>query len=175
MQDSTITYNGTDIVVTTEFKQQKDENDDNITGKYTLTVVGKAGEKQVFSYDIDVDLKDTNAKEETNLFTPASWSFSLTGDSVTSNGTTNGVSKWTITGVGDYELKLTVKDANGNSETKSINFKVANKTEPKSIKDDVVGIVLIVVSVVLLGGVILFFALAGKRNKSKRVVRTNKD
>jgi len=40
----------------------------------------------------------------------------------------------------------------------------------------VVGIVLIVISVVVLGGVILFFALAGKRNKTKRTaVKAKKD
>ena len=69
-------------------------------------------------------------------------------------------------------------DANGNEATKSISFSVANKTEPKKVKDNVVGIVLIVVSVVILGGVILFFALAGKKNKPRRktTVKTeNKD
>ena len=147
-------------------------------GKYTLIVIAKdANGKELFNYDINVDLMDTDAEEETKLFTPASWSFALSGDNASSKTTSNNVSKWTISGVGSYELSLTVKDVNGNSTTKAINFSVANKTEPKSVKDDVVGIVLIVVSVVILGGVILFFALAGKRNKAKRasVRTTNKD
>lgn len=173
LQDSTVTYNGKDINVSVTFTQQEDENDDKITGKYTLTVIGKdADNKELFNYDIDVDLKDTDAEGAYDYFTPDTWSFSLTGDSVSSNGT----NKWTIKGVGDYKLTLTVKDDNGNAATETIEFKVSNKTEPKSIKDNVVGIVLIVVSVVLLGGVILFFAFAGKRNKSKRTsVRINKD
>ena len=66
-----------------------------------------------------------------------------------------------------------IKDDNGNTTTKSISFKVENKTEPKTVKDNVVGIVLIVVSVVLLGGVILFFALAGKRNKTNENIALN--
>lgn len=173
LQDSKITYNGNDIDVSVKFTQAKDENEDTITGKYILTVVGKEGEKEIFSYDINVDLKDTDDKGEIAYFTPDSTTFTLNGDKVASNGT----NKWTISGVGDYRLTITVKDDNGNTTTKDINFKVASKTEPKSIKDEVVGIVLIVASVIVLGGVILFFALAGKRNKSNRksIKRANKD
>ena len=112
----------------------------------------------------NVDLKDTNALRELDYFKPNSFTFDLTGDSVSSNGS----NKWTISGVGSYELKLTVKDNNGNTTIKTINFNVSSKTEAKKVNDNVVGIVLIVISVVILGGVILFFALAGKRNKSKR-------
>lgn len=172
-ENSKVVYNGTDIEVSAKLTQEKDEYENNITGKYVLTVTGKEGNKEVFSYDIKVDLKDTDDKGNINLFNPKSTTFTLTGDSASSNGT----NKWTITGVGNYKLTLTVKDANDNVTTKSIEFKVANKTEPKSIKDEVVGIVLIVVSVVVLGGIILFFALAGKRNKSgrKSIKRSNKD
>ncbi len=172
LEESKITYNGQAIDVSVKFDTKKNEHENSITGQYVLTVVGKEGDKEVFNYDISVDLKDTNDKGEINYFTPDSSTFTLTGDSVSSNGT----NKWTINGVGDYKLTLTVKDDNGNTTTKSISFKVENKTEPKTIKDSVVGIVLIVVSVVLLGGVILFFAFAGKRNKSKRKsVKVNKD
>ena len=172
LENSRITYNGQEIEFTVKFKEKKDEHDDDITGQYILTVIGKESGKEVFNYDISVDLKDTDDKGEINYFTPYSSTFTLTGDSVSNEGSNN----WTINGVGDYKLTLTVKDDNGNTTTKSISFKVENKTEPKTIKDNVVGIILIVVSVVLLGGVILFFALAGKRNKSKRKsVKVNKD
>ena len=172
LEDSKITYNGQKIDVSVKFDEKKNEQDNDIVGQYILTVIGKEGDKQVFNYDISVDLQDTNDKGEINYFTPDSSTFTLTGDSVSNNGN----NKWIIDGVGDYKLTLTVKDDNGNTTTKSISFKVENKTEPKTIKDSVVGIVLIVVSVVLLGGVILFFAFAGKRNKSKRKsVKVNKD
>ena len=165
LDNSKITYNGKDISVNVSFVQKEDENDEKITGKYTLTVIAKdANGKELVNYDIDVDLKDTDAEEAIDYFNPKSWSFSLTGDNASKDST----NKWTIKGVGEYELTLTVKDENNNSATKSIKFKVVNKTEAKSIKDDVVGIVLIVVSVVLLGGVIAFFGLAGKRNKTRR-------
>ena len=178
LQDSKVIYDGQDITFTAEFKQETSNNEeDDMTGKYILTVIGKnADGKELFNYDINVNLKDTNAEEQTNNFTPSSWTLSLTGDNASSKTTSGNKSTWTISGVGSYELSLNVKDSNGNSATKTISFSVASKTEPKTVKDEVVGIVLIVVSVVLLGGVILFFALAGKRNKAKRnAVRTKKD
>ena len=178
LEGSQITYNGKDIILSVEsFNHQKDEHDNNITGKYILKVVAKedGSSKNIFSYDIKVDLKDTDADKAIALFTPNSSSFDVTGASVEDYGSSN--RSWRIKGVGDYELKLTVEDENGNTTTKSISFKLINKTQPKSIKDEVVGIVLIIVSVVCLGGVILFFALAGKRNKTKRktVKSENKD
>lgn len=172
LENSKITYNGQNIDISVKLTEKENEHGNTIVGQYILTVVGKEGDKEVFNYDIGVDLQDTDDKGEFNYFDPASSTFALTGDSVSSSGT----NKWAINGVGDYKLTLTVKDDNGNTTTKSISFKVENKTEPKSVKDNVVGIVLICVSVVLLGGVILFFGLAGKRNKSKRKsVKVNKD
>lgn len=174
LQDSKITYNGTDITLSVKSFKQQTIDDVKQDGKYILTVVATEGKKEIFSYDINVSLKDMDAGKNTIEFNPDNYSFELIGDNCSSDGT----NKWTINGVGSYQLKLTVKDANGNSTTKSISFNVANKSKAKSIKDNVVGIVLIVVSVVILGGVILFFALAGKRNKSRRkpTVKTdNKD
>lgn len=174
LQDKKITFNGKDI--TLKVKEFKENIVNNVTqkGRRTLTIVAMEGDKELFSYDIQVTIEDTNITDNgkvTDYFTPTSeqYSFELTGDNCTSDGNKT----WKITGVGSYELKLTVKDANGNATTRSIEFTVANKTEPKKVKDNVVGIVLIVVSVVVLGGVILFFALAGKRNKKRRPV--NKD
>ena len=173
LQDSKITYNGQDITLNVKSFKQETVNDVKQDGKYILTIVATEGEKELFSYDIKVSLKDMDTNKATVDLTTDNYSFELSGDAFTSEGTNT----WAINGVGNYELKLTVKDANGNATTKSINFSVVNKSEPKSVKDNVVGIVLIVVSVVILGGVILFFALAGKRNKSRRkTVKTeNKD
>ena len=164
LQDSTINYNGKDITFSVKSTQQKDEHDNYLEGKYILTVEAKEEDKTIFSYDIKVDLKDTNALREFDYFKPKSFTFDLTGDSVSSKGS----NKWTINGVGSYELKLTVEDANGRTTTKTIKFNVSSKTDAKKINDNVVGIIFAVISVVVLGGVILFFALAGKKNKSKR-------
>ena len=167
LEGSKLTYQGKDIEVSATFKTVSDEDAD--LGKYTLTVVGKSDGKEIFNYDIAVELKDKDANGETKYFAYKTYTLDVTGDNVSDSG-----SNWKIKGVGDYELKLTVTDANGNKNTKSIKFSVESKTEPKSVSDNVVGIVLIVVSVVILGGVILFFALAGKRNKSKRNTSKNK-
>ncbi len=175
LDNSKITYNGEDITFKTTFVQ----DDDAENGNYILTIVAteKESKKQLFSYDIKVDLKDVNATGgDAEYFTPNSWNIELTGDSVSSKTTSGNTSTWSIQGVGSYELSLTVRDSNNNATTKTIEFSVSNKTEPKSIKDEVVGVVLIIVSVVVLGGVILFFALAGKRNKSRRkTIKSNKD
>ncbi len=164
LQDSNIKYDGTDIKFQVESFKQEEIDEEKQAGKYILTVTATAGETKLFGYDIKVTLKDVDADKNIVDLVADSYTFTLTGDNCSKDSTNN----WTIKGVGKYTLKLTVKDTNGNSDDAEITFKVSNKTEPKSIKDNVVGIVLIVVSVVILGGVILFFALAGKRNKSKR-------
>ncbi len=178
LQDAKLVYAGKDLKFNVKSFNQLRVDEVAQAGKYVLTVEIFEGdsEKAKHSYDINVDLKDMNIDRNTvdlNV-TSSEYSFSLSGDHASSNGTNS----WTISGVGsNYELKLTVQDENGNSTTKSINFSVISKQKPKSIKDGVVGVVLIVVSAVVLGGVILFFALAGKRNKSKRktVKFDNKD
>ena len=177
LQDSKLTYNGKALKFNVKSFKQATEGGITQSGKYILTVEIFEGdsEKAKHSYDIAVSLKDMDINKNTVDLTVTSsdYSFSLSG----SNSSSNGTNSWTINGVGNYELKLTVEDENGNSTTKSIKFNVVSKQKPKSIKDSVVGIVLIVVSAVVLGGVILFFALAGKRNKARRrsVKVENKD
>lgn len=171
LQGSNISYDGTNIKFKVESFKQEEIDEVKQVGKYILTVTATAGETKLFGYDIQVTLKDVDADKNIVDLVADSYTFSLTGDNCSKDSTNN----WTIKGVGNYTLKLTVKDANGNSDDAEITFKVSNKTEPKSIRDNVVGIVLIVVSAVVLGGVILFFALAGKRNKSRRKsVKTDK-
>lgn len=169
LQDSNITYNNKDITFKVEsFKQKEDEEGEKIPGEYILKVVATESGNTVFSYDIAVHLDDQNELNRVVELDNANTTFTLRGPSYSSNGTNN----WTISGVGSYELKMTVKDANGNSATKSITFTVSSKTEPKEKDDNVVGIVLIVISAIILSGVILFFALAGKRKPKKRVSKT---
>lgn len=165
LQDSEITYNGTDITFKVEsFTQEEDENGVRLAGKYILKVSASEGDTKLFDYDIKVSFKDRDKDKNLVDLTTTDYSFSFSGPSQSSNGTNS----WNITGVGTYELTITVEDENGNSTTKSISFNVVNKTESKKISDNVVGIILIAVSAVILGGVILFFALAGKRNNPRK-------
>lgn len=168
LQDSNITYNNENITFKVDsFTQKENEDGVKIDGEYTLKVSATEGDTTLFSYDIDVHLDDQDENNAIVALNGANPTFSLSGNSYSSNGTKS----WTITGVGSYTLKITVRDANGNSATKSIIFNVSSKAEPKEKNDNVVGIVLIVISAVVLCGVILFFALAGKRKPKKRVIK----
>lgn len=158
LSGSTIAYNGSMDVSVTMTKESE-------TGKYTMVVKGTNDDGTVFDYEMIVRVTDKDMEQEIKAIDASSYSFELTGDSCSSNGT----NKWTISGVGDYKLSLTVKDKNGNETTKTIEFKVANKTEAKKSNDNVVGIVLIIISAVVLGGVILFFAFAGKKKSKKKL------
>lgn len=68
-----------------------------------------------------------------------------------------------INSVGKYSLQLTIKDSYENTATKTFNFNVVAKTDAKKVNDNVVGTVLIVVSLVILAGVILAFTLTGNK------------
>lgn len=158
LSGSTVAYNGEMNVSVTMTKEDE-------TGKYTMVVKATNDDGTVFDYEMIVNITDKDKDQAIKAIDASSYSFELTGDSCSSNGT----NKWTISGVGDYKLKLTVKDKNGNESTKTIEFKVANKTEAKKNNDNVVGIVLIVISAVVLAGVILFFAFAGKKKSKKKL------
>ncbi len=177
LQDTKITYTNKNITFeVVSFERERDEDNNRLTGKYILKVKAtedKDGDnaKELFTKEIKVSLKDTNVSKVTDFFNTSNYTFTLTGDSQSKKET----NVWTISGVGTYELQLTVKDTNGNtSEAGKITFSVVNETEPKKPNNNnVIGIVLIAVSAVILGGVILFFALAGKRKPKRKTIKSN--
>ena len=73
--------------------------------------------------------------------------------------------QWFITGVGEYTLTISAEDKNQAGEVKIV-FNVVRQTETENKNDTAVGIALIVVSLVVLAGVIGYFAFAGKKGKS---------
>lgn len=158
LEGSTFKFNG-EITVTASLTEN------GSTGKYKLVVKGTNSEGTVFDYEMPVSITDKNKDQAIEAINASDYSFELTGDSCSSDGT----NKWKITGVGTYKLNLTVKDKNGNATTKTIEFTISNKSEAKKNYDNVVGIVLIVISAVVLGGVILFFAFAGKKKSKKKL------
>jgi len=137
--------------------------------------------KEVYSYDIGLVItdKDDTGTVNSNM----SWSnlsYELTGDHVTKGETTSTTTQYLISGTGKYQLKLTIKDSYDNTRTESIEFNVVTKASVKTNKDNVVGAVLIVVSLVLLAGVILFFTFTGKKGgkstpkaKKEKAVKTS--
>lgn len=165
LQDSKLTYNGKDLTFKVNSFTQATENGSKVAGKYIMNVIISEGDNKISDYDITVTFKDKNKDLAMVDLTTTDYTITLTGDSVSSNGTRN----WTIKGVGSYELAITVEDENGNvSNADTISFSVVGKTEPKKVSDNKVGIILIVVSAVILGGLILFFAFAGKRKGAKK-------
>lgn len=178
LQGTKLTYKDKNITFeVVSFERERDEENNRLTGKYILKVKAtedKDGDnaKELFTKEIKVSLKDTNVSKVTDFFNTSNYTFTLSGNSQSKKET----NVWTISGVGEYVLSLTVKDSNGNtSEAGKISFSVVNETEAKKTDNkSVIGIVLIAVSAVILGGVILFFALAGKRKPKRKANKSAK-
>ena len=130
--------------------------------------------KEVISHDIGLVISDTD-DTLTGGNVNMSWTnleYEVTGDHVakgetsTSGNTTT--THYTISGAGSYSLKFTMTDSYDNvNDRESIDFKVVTKASVKKDNDSVVGAVLIIVSLVLLAGVILFFTFTGKKGGKK--------
>ena len=138
--------------------------------------------KEIYNVDTGLQILDKNG---TNTTAQAflNWS-NLTVElktqdgNLTENTDTDLEKQYTINGVGKYTLVLTMTDNNNNTKTENISFNVISKTDAKDVNENVVGIVLIVVSLVILAGVILFFTFTGKKGGkggSKRVKSSNKN
>ena len=131
--------------------------------------------KEVYSYNIGLVISDKDDTGSVN--SDMSWTnlkYELVGDNVTKGETTSNSTQYFINGTGKYSLKLTMKDSYDNESVETIDFKVVTKSSVKENNDTVVGAVLIVVSLVLLAGVILFFTFTGKGSKGSKV-KTKKE
>ena len=146
----------------------------NKTNK-TFVVKAINNGKEVYSYNIGLTITD---KDDTGTINSnMSWTnltYELTGDHVSKGETTSTSTQYLISGTGKYSLKLTIKDSYDNERTETIDFKVVSESKVDENKDTVVGAVLIVISLVLLAGVILFFTFTGKKGGSKKV-KTQKE
>lgn len=76
----------------------------------------------------------------------------------------SGKYRFTLDKAGSYALKFTVTDKAGNvSEEQVKNFEIAEKAESSVSTTQVVGTVLIVLSVVVLGGVVVYFIISKRK------------
>lgn len=144
--------------------------------KKTFVVKAINNGKEIYSYNIGLTISDKDDLGTVN--TNMSWSnlsFELTGDHVTTGETTSTSTQYLISGTGKYSLKLTIKDSYDNTRTETIDFKVVSESSIDENKDTVIGAVLIVVSLVLLAGVILFFTFTGKKGGAKKVKTSKKE
>lgn len=83
-----------------------------------------------------------------------------TGKDVKLTANSSGQYEIELNEVGSYTLAVEVKDSVGNKETKSFSFDVTAKNKDSKMTYKVVGTILIVVSVVLLAGVIVYFIVS---------------
>ena len=71
--------------------------------------------------------------------------------------------KFKLEDAGEYELKFTVKDSAGNESEVVKTVSIAEKGESNLTSAESLGIVLIVVSVVVLAGVVVYFVISKKK------------
>ena len=89
------------------------------------------------------------------------------GTSVKNNATEGRNYSYTMAQTGNYTLKFVVKDNVGNTNTYSYTVNVPSEeaeTDENKISP-VVGTVLVVLSVVVLAGVVIYFIVSKKKNK----------
>lgn len=67
--------------------------------------------------------------------------------------------------VGKYTITITINDENNNVTTKTLEITVRERVGSATLTDDQIGVILIIVSLVLLAGVILYFVLTGRKSK----------
>lgn len=87
----------------------------------------------------------------------------VNGTEVKNQETDAGKYKFKLEDAGEYELTFTVKDSAGNQSKVVKTFTIAEKGEQTFSKEEVVGVVLIVLSVVVLAGVIVYFIISKRK------------
>lgn len=159
-----IVYDGTNNI---EYKLTIDS-----TNKKVYVDVISNGEKLIDHLDTGLSITDKNDAGDFYNNTSALW---RTVDAKLSKGSETVESsedyQWFITGTGEYTLTISAEDKNNVGDIK-ITFNVVRKTETENKNDTAVGIALIVVSLVVLAGVIGYFAFAGKKGKSLKSRKT---
>ncbi len=101
----------------------------------------------------------------------------LDTDTVISGTYKDGQLTYILSNTGKYSVTITITDDNNNTTTKSYNFALSTNAEDDNKNDSIVGMVLIVISLLILGGVIAYFSFAGKGNggNSGKTKRTKKE
>ena len=127
----------------------------------------------IYSYNLGLDLTDiTDGSTTPQQLYWTNLKYEIVSDS--SSLTKDSEDVYLISGTGTFTIKLTMTDDNGNETVENIVFKVVDKAEAEEKNDTVVGVVLIVISLVVLAGVILFFMFTGKKGSSKKTKKVVK-
>ena len=151
-----------------EYLVEVNKTKTSTTNRYFKVTVTNNGEV-VYSEDLNLSISDKDDIGSTN--TSLSWTnltYELTGPNVSTGESSTNKTQYLIKGTGKYTLKLTIKDSYDNERAESIEFNVVSKSNAKENKDNVVGAVLIVVSLVLVAAAILFFTFTGKKGGNSK-------
>ncbi|MBQ8430429.1 MAG: hypothetical protein IJX26_00570 [Clostridia bacterium] len=177
-----IVYNNKDLTykLTYKLNSSKTSSKQNV---YTITVTVSEGNEKLHSYDTELALYDIDRNGNQVAL---SWANAIKNSSIKLNGSASESSSeyiWTIKSLDDYELTISATDSYGNvSTTEKINFSVVDEAAAKTKKDNKVGIILIVISIIILAGIVCFFGFSGKasgfkskKNKSVEIKEENND
>lgn len=82
--------------------------------------------------------------------------------------------EWKFTQSGDYVLKFTVKDSVGNKKDYSYTINVPAEEAEENKVSPVLGTVLVVLSVVVLAGVVIYFVASSKKKGTKKSTKKSK-
>ena len=93
-------------------------------------------------------------------------------DGIVSSGDEDGV--YLINGAGRCVLTISITDRYDNEREYTVAFNVVTESDVNEETDDYVGVILIVVSLLILAGVILFFTFAGKKGGSNQTKASKK-
>ena len=157
-----IVYDGSNQIEI-KFDVKKTYND-----KY-FKIIATSNGKTIYSYDLGLNITDiTDGSANASTMSWGDLKYEITGDSSVLKQDTENKDLYLISGKGTFTIKLSIKDGNENETIENIVFKVVDKAEIEEENDTVVGVVLIVISLVVLAGVILYFMLTSKKGKGKK-------
>ncbi len=178
-----VVYNNTDITLKLSYVKNDDKSNDEET-VYNIVITrttGSGDNQKVSKTETTLVLYDIDRLGNKVALT---WAEAIKNESVTLNDKTSSSSSeyvWTISSVGDYTLAIKAQDGNVNySDVEKVTFKVVDESSATEKKDNKTGIILIVISLVILAGLICFFAFGGKTKSnapktSKPKKEENKD
>ena len=117
-----------------------------------MTYIDDEGEEKTYEYTAEITITDANG----NVVNP---------DVVETEGeeeADDNIKTYTFETAGEYTLTFTAKDTAGNSQVYTKTIKVVSEESKKTDVTTVVGTILIVVSLAILAGVIVYFARTPK-------------
>ncbi len=168
-ESSSKNYDGTYKITYTVY----DNNNNYSTKEYSIAVgdnvaptVTMKEDVIVDEYEIDsqikINLSDITVKDNKELTnaTPTITLKNTSTDKTIENIGTDSELVYDLTEVGSYVLTVEVEDAVGNKKTETYEFEVVAKSKDATKTYQVVGTVLIVLSVVILAGVIIYFVVS---------------